>query len=89
LPPAVSLTHSLTHSLTTTTTTIIIIMQGFLTSITDKAQSALNQSPISQHIPASLTGSSPSHGASSTSTDRNYTLEQIQHQFRQLQQNYS
>jgi hypothetical protein len=65
---------------------------GFLTSFADKAQNALNQSPISQHIPASLTGSSPqapSHGAPSTSTDRNYTLEQIQHQFRQLQQNYS
>jgi hypothetical protein len=65
---------------------------GFLTSFADKAQNALNQSPISQHIPSSLTGSSPSHGASGTSsspTDKNHTLEQIQHQFRQLQQNYS
>ncbi|KAI0004322.1 Eisosome component PIL1-domain-containing protein [Russula compacta] len=60
---------------------------GFLSSIADKAQTALNNTPISQHIP-SLTG------ASSTPTDggsahKNYTLEQIQHQFRQLQQNYS
>jgi hypothetical protein len=63
---------------------------GFLTSIADKAQNALNQSSISQHIPSSLTGSSPpSHGTSSSPTDKNRALEQIQHQFRQLQQNYS
>jgi len=63
---------------------------GFLSSIADKAQNALNQSSISQHIPASLTGSSqPSHGASSSPTDKSHTIEQIQHQFRQLQQNYS
>jgi len=63
---------------------------GFLSSFADKAQNALNQSSVSQHIPSSLTGSSnPPHGASSTPTDKNYTLEQIQHQFRQLQQNYS
>ena len=63
---------------------------GFLTSFADKAQNALNQSSISQHIPPSLAGSSaPSHGTSSSPTDKNHTLEQIQHQFRQLQQNYS
>jgi hypothetical protein len=63
---------------------------GFLASFADKAQNALNQSPISQYIPPSVGGSShPSHGASSSPTDKNYTLEQIQHQFRQLQQNYS
>jgi hypothetical protein len=62
---------------------------GFLTSFADKAQNALNQSPISQYIPPSV-GGHPSHGASSSNpTDKNYTLEQIQHQFRQLQQNYS
>jgi len=63
---------------------------GFLTSIADKAQNALNQSSISQHIPSSLTGSShPSHDASSsTPTDKSHTFVQIQHQFRQLQQNY-
>jgi hypothetical protein len=63
---------------------------GFLSSFTDKAQNALNQSSISQYIPDSLTGpSNPSHGPSTSPTDKSHTLEQIQHQFRQLQQNYS
>lgn len=67
-----------------------ITTMSFLSSIADKAQNALKQSSISQHIPPSLTGSSPpAHGASSTPTDKNYTFEQIQHQFRQLQQNYT
>ena len=69
---------------------------GFLSSFADKAQSALNNNPsISQHIPTSLTGAPrPSQGASSAPTDsgstyKSHTLEQIQHQFRQLQQNHS
>jgi hypothetical protein len=63
---------------------------SFLSSFADKAQNALKQSSISQHIPPSLTGSAPPHhGTSSSPTDKNHTIEQIQHQFRQLQQNYS
>jgi hypothetical protein len=65
---------------------------GFLSSIADKAQNALGNTPIAQHIPSSLTGAPrPSASASSPPADgrRNYTLDQIQHQFRQLQQNYS
>ncbi len=68
---------------------------GFLSSFADKAQNALNTSSISQHIPSSLTSSSrpsegaPSSPADSSSAHKNYTLEQIQRQFRQLQQNYS
>src|SRR5579863_2376254 len=65
---------------------------GFLSSMADKAQNALGSSPIAQHIPPSLTGAPrPSPGASSAPTDshKSHALEQIQHQFRQLQQNYS
>ncbi|KAI9508773.1 Eisosome component PIL1-domain-containing protein [Russula earlei] len=67
---------------------------GFLSSIADKAQNALNNSPISHHIPPSLSGAvRPPPGSSSTTTDSSSayksTIEQIQHQFRQLQQNYS
>ncbi|KAI0307812.1 Eisosome component PIL1-domain-containing protein [Multifurca ochricompacta] len=67
---------------------------GFLSSIADKAQAAINNSSLSQRIP-SLTGSTrPSSGASPTptesgSTHKSHTLEQIQHQLRQFQQNYS
>ncbi|KAH9968955.1 Eisosome component PIL1-domain-containing protein [Russula dissimulans] len=65
---------------------------GFLSSIADKAQTALNNSPISQHIPPSLSGAprpGPSPPADSGSTYKSHTIEQIQHQFRQLQQSYS
>jgi len=64
---------------------------GFLSSIADKAQNALNNSPLSQHIPSSMTGrpASISGDSAASSGYKNYTLEQIQHQFRTLQQTYS
>jgi len=69
---------------------------SFLSSIADKAQNALNSSPIAHHIPPSLSGAPrPSSGdaspapADSGSTYKSHTIEQIQHQFRQLQQTYS
>jgi len=55
---------------------------GFLTSFADKAQSAFKDSSLAQHIP----GATATDGGS---TQKNPTLGQIQHQFRQLQQNYS
>lgn len=63
-------------------------VSGFLSSIADKAQNALGNSPISQHVPGA---SRPPAGASSAPTDshKSHALGQIQHQFRQLQQNYS
>jgi len=60
---------------------------GFLTSIADKTQNALKDSPLSQHLPSSLTGAPKP--ADSGSTQKNVTFGQIQHQFRQLQQNYT
>jgi hypothetical protein len=59
---------------------------GFLTSFADKAQTALKDSPLSQHLPSSLTGAP---ATDSGSNQKNVTLGQIQHQLRQLQQNYS
>ncbi|KAI0067718.1 hypothetical protein BV25DRAFT_1952282 [Artomyces pyxidatus] len=61
---------------------------GFLSSFADKAQNAINNSSISQHIPGSLTGR-PTATGSGDSASKNHTLEQIQHQFRQFQQTYS
>ncbi|KAI0274649.1 Eisosome component PIL1-domain-containing protein [Gloeopeniophorella convolvens] len=66
---------------------------GFLSSIADKAQNALNNSSISQRLPSSLTGagapSSPPASGESGATHKSHAFEQIQHQLRQFQQNYS
>jgi len=60
---------------------------GFLTSFADKAQSAFKDSSLSQHLPSSSRTGAPA--TESGSTQKNVTLGQIQHQLRQLQQNYS
>ena len=69
---------------------------GFLSSFADKAQSAINASPLAGHIPGSTRPTSPQAAASSagadsgaTQTHKSHTLEQIQHQFRTFQQAYS
>lgn len=59
---------------------------GFLSSFADKAQTAFKDSSLSQYIPSSRTGAPTTEGGSS---QKNLTLGQIQHQLRQLQQNYS
>ena len=69
-------------------------VSDIFSSMVDKAQTALNNNPsISQHLPSSFTTAPhPSHGAPQAPTDsgrKNITVEQIQHQFRQLQLNYS
>jgi hypothetical protein len=66
-------------------------LSSFLSSVADKAQNALKDTPIAQHIPGAPR---PSPGTSSAPTDsgstqKSHAFEQIQHQFRQLQQNYS
>jgi hypothetical protein len=57
----------------------------------DKAQNALKDTPIAQHIPGAPRPSSDASSAPTNSgpTQRGHAFEQIQHQFRQLQQNYS
>ncbi|KAI9460869.1 Eisosome component PIL1-domain-containing protein [Lactarius psammicola] len=68
---------------------------GFLSSFADKAQSAIKDSSLSQHLPSSLTGAprpptnSPPTATDSGSTQKSHTFGQIQHQLRQLQQTYS
>lgn len=63
-------------------------LSGFLSSMAEKAQNALKDTPVAQHIPGASSGTS-SAPTDSGSTQKSHTFEQIQHQFRQLQQNYS
>ncbi|KAF9481369.1 hypothetical protein BDN70DRAFT_930878 [Pholiota conissans] len=73
-------------------------MPGFLSSFADKAQSAINASPLAAHIPASLqhrptspdpaTQPSPNDAAAHGAA-KSHTLEALQYQFRSLQQQYS
>lgn len=66
-------------------------LPGFLSSMADKAQNALKDTPIAHHIPGTTRPSSEPSSAPTDSapTQRGHTFGQIQHQFRQLQQNYS
>ena len=60
----------------------------FLNSIADKAQSAVNSSPLAGYIP----GYQPDptkHSAQNAAASKSHALESIQHQFRSLQQQYS
>ena len=70
-------------------------MPSFLTSIADKAQSAINASPLAGHIP-------PLHGrptpgqeldgqpqAAAQSGYRSHALDAIQHQLRTIGQQYA
>ena len=71
---------------------------GFLSSFADKAQNALNASPLAQHIPASLqphrasspdAATQPSANEAAAQGSKSHALESIQYQFRSLQQQYS
>ena len=67
-------------------------VSDFFSSVADKAQNALNNTPLAQHLPTRTGATRPSTGASPNSGGAykgNNALEQIQHQFRQIQQNYS
>ncbi|KAI0030659.1 Eisosome component PIL1-domain-containing protein [Vararia minispora EC-137] len=62
---------------------------GFLQQFADKAQDAINKTPLAQHIPSSIYGRP--HGSSSTeesSSNRGGALGQLQHQFRTFQIQY-
>ena len=64
---------------------------SFLSSIADKAQSAINSSPLAGHIP----GYQPSAGTDSAAqpsandAQKSHAFESIQHQFRSIQQQYT
>ncbi|TFY83581.1 hypothetical protein EWM64_g431 [Hericium alpestre] len=67
-------------------------MPSFLSSIADKAQNALQQSPLASHLPPSFAGrptSPPAGDGSSGQGYKSHTIEQLQHQFRTFQQQYS
>ncbi|KAG8219863.1 Eisosome component PIL1-domain-containing protein [Butyriboletus roseoflavus] len=65
-------------------------VSGFLSSIADKAQNAINQTPLAGHIPGTTpaTDPSPSH-TSSQGGHRSFTLETLQYQIRSLGQQYT
>ncbi|CAL1695407.1 unnamed protein product [Somion occarium] len=66
-------------------------MSSFFSSIANKAQSALNNTPLAQHIPGSShgAGTSGESGGSGGSNRYSHTLESIHHQLRTFQQQYS
>ncbi|KAH9486874.1 Sphingolipid long chain base-responsive protein LSP1 [Psilocybe cubensis] len=71
---------------------------GFLASFADKAQNAINATPLAAHIPASLQhrASSPDPATQPSANDaaaqggaKSHTLESLQYQLRSFQQQYS
>jgi len=66
-------------------------VSGFLSSFADKAQSAINQTPLAGHIPGT-TSTSDQPSANQTAAQgghRSVTLEALQHQFRSIGQQYT
>lgn len=61
-------------------------VSGFLSSIADKAQNAINQTPLAGHI--GTTDPSSNHAASQGG-HRSFALESLQHQIRNLGQQYT
>lgn len=70
-------------------------MPGFLTSLADKAQSALNATPLAAHLPHNRPTSpdaTPQPSANQAATQgglRSHALENISYQIRSLGQQYS
>lgn len=65
-------------------------VSGFFSSIADKAQNAINQTPLAGHIPGtSPTGDSSADHTASQGGHRSLALESLQHQIRNLGQQYT
>ncbi|KAK0465121.1 Eisosome component PIL1-domain-containing protein [Desarmillaria tabescens] len=68
---------------------------GFLQSFADKAQSAIKDSPLAQHLPSQYRPGSPDASAQPSANEvasgghKSHTLEAIQYQLRSLGQQYS
>jgi hypothetical protein len=66
---------------------------SFLSSIADKAQSAINSSPLAGHIPGyQQSGTTSTDSATQPSANdgqKSHAFESIQHQFRSIQQQYT
>ena len=65
-------------------------VSGFLSSIADKAQNAINQTPLAGHIHGTTPAGDPSaNQAASQGGRRSFALESLQHQIRNLGQQYT
>ncbi|KII93217.1 hypothetical protein PLICRDRAFT_99320 [Plicaturopsis crispa FD-325 SS-3] len=67
---------------------------GFLSSFADKAQNAINSSPIASHIPGARptspgSAAQPSANQAAATGPKNHTLENLQYQLRAFGQQYS
>lgn len=69
---------------------------GFLASFADKAQSAINASPLAAHLPShnrpnspDASSQPPANQAAAQGGHRSHALESISHQIRTLGQQYS
>lgn len=70
------------------------LMAALFQNLQEKAQQAINASPLAGHIPGTARASSPdgqpsANQAAATGGSRNYTLESLQHQIRLFGQQYS
>ena len=72
-------------------------VSGFLSSFADKAQSAINSSPLAGHIPGYQQSASPDPAThpsaiqkdAAAPSQKSHAFESIQHQFRSIQQQYT
>ncbi|OAX42385.1 hypothetical protein K503DRAFT_779970 [Rhizopogon vinicolor AM-OR11-026] len=65
-------------------------VSSFLSSFADKAQSAINQTPLAGHIPGTSATDQPSaNQAAAQGGNRSVTLEALQHQIRSIGQQYT
>lgn len=65
-------------------------VSSFLSSFADKAQSAINQTPLAGHIPGTSAPDQPSANQSAAQGGhRSVTLEALQHQIRSIGQQYT
>ncbi|EMD42209.1 hypothetical protein CERSUDRAFT_42326 [Gelatoporia subvermispora B] len=62
-------------------------MTSFFSSLADKAQSALKDTPLGQHLPGAQNADAGKDGQGGLL--KSHTFETIQHQFRTIQQQYS
>jgi hypothetical protein len=65
-------------------------VSSFLSSFADKAQSAINQTPLAGHIPGTSAPDQPSANQSAAQGGhRSVTMEALQHQIRSIGQQYT
>lgn len=74
----------------------IMPVPGFLASFADKAQSAINATPLAGHLGSAGRPSSADPASQPSTTDaaahsnsKSHTLEHLSHQFRSMQQQFS